>query len=141
MRVYSAGEMNPNIWDVLHDGSIECIAGAVPGNVELTISIIYLRERFSDVGGDSILVTLRDCAVLEYKAWDSDKIVTDFSSIMDADLEILGAGELGVVACAEGELRVSASGFSLALDSGRVISFDELSTVAREYWDEFGRTK
>ena len=35
-----------------------------------------------------------------------------------------------------GTIRVTATGFSLELDSGRAITFDELCSVAEAYWKE-----
>jgi hypothetical protein len=128
--------MNADFWNVLHDGRIVRVCGAVPGEVQLAIDIGYLRERFA-APGDCILVTLHDCTAFSYEHWDSDAVSTDFASILSVEPAILSADEPGTVFCNSGTLRVHASGFSLALDSGCSITLDELLAVAEAYWTEW----
>ena len=128
--------MNADVWNVLHDGPIVRITGSIPGDVQFAVSIGYLRRRFADAG-DCILLTLHGCTAISYQTWDSDSVVTDLASIAAAEPEILSADEPTTVFCANGTLRVHAADFSLALDSGRAITLDELCSVAAAYWTEW----
>ncbi|MHA3774777.1 hypothetical protein ACXR0O_24915 [Verrucomicrobiota bacterium sgz303538] len=128
--------MNADIWNVLHDGPIVRISGTIPGDVQFAVSIGYLRNRFPDPG-DCILLTLHGCTSISYQLWDSESVVTDLTSIAAAEPEILSADEPTTVFCVNGTLRVHATDFSLALDSGRAITFDDLRSVADAYWTEW----
>ena len=128
--------MNVDVWNVLHDGPIVRIFGAIPGDVQFAIAIGYLRKRFTDPG-DCILLTLHGCTSISYEPWDAGAPITDFASIVATEPEILSADEPTTVFCSGGNLRVHAADFSLALDSGRAISLDELCSVAEAYWTEW----
>ena len=128
--------MNADVWNVLHDGPIVRIIGTIPGDIQFAIAIGYLRERFHDPG-DCILLTLHGCTSLSYEHWDSGAVSTDFASILSVEPEILSADEPTTVFCDSGTLRVHASDFSLALDSGRAITLDELFAVSEAYWTEW----
>ena len=56
----------PDLWNVLHDGTIVAVTGQVPGEVRLEIETDYLRIRFSDEG-PLFALTLRDCSRLVFK--------------------------------------------------------------------------
>jgi hypothetical protein len=115
----------PAIWNVLHDGSIMSIQGAVPGTVRLAVSIEYLRERFADPG--ETIQEARD-------------FCTDLPAIEASEPEILSAevrSDISEVCCVGGTLEVRASSGSLALDSGRVITLQELIDVSEAYWTEW----
>ncbi|RYD83633.1 MAG: hypothetical protein EOP84_07625 [Verrucomicrobiaceae bacterium] len=130
--------MTIDIWNVLHDGPIVRITGTIPGDIELAVAICYLRERFPEPG-DCILLTLHGCTSLSYERWDSGAVLTDLELIVSSEPEILSADEPTSVLCSNGTLHVQASDFSLALDSGRAITFDELCSVAEAYWTEWSK--
>jgi hypothetical protein len=130
--------MNADIWNFLHDGSILRVWGAVPGDVQFAVWIDYLRSRFPDPG-DRILLTLHGCAALSYQTHEGTAL-TDLDAIARAEPEILQAKDwtdASVVECVSGTLRVTATDFSLSLDSGRAITFDELCAVSKAYWTAF----
>lgn len=129
----------PAIWNVLHDGSIISIRGAVPGTVQLDVSIEYLRERFADPG-KFVQVTLKGCTRFAYRDFDEGQFTTDFSAIAAFQPEILSAevrDRLCVVDCVSGVLEVVAVDGSLALDGGRVLTLQELVDVSHAYWTEW----
>lgn len=138
MRDYDSTTMNCEIWNLLHDGSILGISGSMPGDVEISVGIEYLRTRFPDTG-EKILLTLHGCTRLEYEAWDSGSVLTDPRQISAIQPQILSATGCDPVeiSCDGGTLRIAASGVSLSLDSGRAISVSELSDVADSYWEEW----
>lgn len=115
--------MNPEIWNVLHDGSVVSVTGAVPGAVQFGIRIDYLREGFPDPG-NRILLKLHDCTMLSFQPFSAEVALTGLDAIASAEPEILQARDwidASTVDCVAGTLRVTAAGFSLALDSGRSI--------------------
>ena len=130
--------MNADIWNVLHDGSVLGVSGAVPGDVRLSVCIDYLRNRFPDPG-NRILLTLHGCTALTFQTYEDVAALTDFDAITKAEPEILQAKDwtdASVVECTNGTISVKATGFSLALDSGRTITLDDLCSVAEAYWKE-----
>jgi hypothetical protein len=130
--------MSPDIWNVLHDGSVLGVFGAVPGDVQFAVCIDYLRNRFTDPG-NRVLLTLHGCNALTFQPDGDDVALTDFEAIAKAEPEILQAKDwtdASVVECVNGTIRITAADFSLALDSGRAITFDDLCSVAEAYWKE-----
>jgi hypothetical protein len=129
----------PTIWNVLHDGSIIAVSGEVPGTVRLGVSINYLRERFTD-SGKTIQVTLTGCTRFAYRDFGEQEFTTGLSAVADFKPEVLSAelhDGLCKIDCVSGVLEVVAVGGSLALDSGRAITLQELIAVADAYWTEF----
>ncbi len=130
--------MNADIGNLLHDRSVLGVSGAVPGDVRFVVCIDYLRNRFPDPG-NRILLTLHGCTALAFQTYEDVAALTDFDAIAKAEPEILKAKDwtdASVVECVNGNIRVTAADFSLALDSGRAITFDDLCSVAEAYWKE-----
>jgi hypothetical protein len=129
----------PTIWNVIHDGRIIAVRGTVPGTVQLDVSIDYLRERFPNPG-KIIQVTLTGCTQFAYRDFDDGEFTTDFSAIAELGPVVL-SGELRdglcVLDCTGGVLEARATDGSLALDSGRAITLQELMDVAEAYWTEW----
>lgn len=129
----------PAIWNVLHDGTITAIAGSVPGTVRLDVSIDYLRQRFAD-SGRTIQVILTGCTRFAYRDYEAKDFTTDLSAIASIQPEVLSAemrGDLSEICCVGGTLEVRASSGSLALDSGRRLTLEELIAVSEAYWTEW----
>jgi len=133
--------MNPRaeIWNVLHDGGVAAVDGAVPGNVTIRVNIPYLRQMFSDDGED-ILVHLDGCMSLVMKIWDEDITTDDPKRIASIDTEILSTESEDVpvhIITTLGELDIAFEGFSLTLDNGRRITFKELCDACENYWNRW----
>ena len=131
----------PTVWDVLHDGSITAVCGAIPGTVRVEVSIDYLRERFPEPG-KAILVLLSGCTRFAYREFEDSMFTTDLPAIARLKPEILSAktsGTLSEIDCVKGVLEVAASDCTLALDGGRAITLDELLSVAEAYWTEWDK--
>ena len=137
--------MKPDIWNLLHDGSIEGASGSVPGTVRLEIDIQYLREKFSD-DGRLIILTLHGCSKFEFSD-NKDNLPRGINEIANFCPEILSARDVGIyceVTCFisnghYGVIRVAADDFTLALDSGRISTLEELDSIAKAYWKDFGK--
>jgi hypothetical protein len=137
----------PDIWNVLHDGTIVAVAGEVPGELTLEIEADYLRRRFADQGRRFVL-TLRDCTHLIFKPWDeSQRAVTRLEDLAALSLWILSADKVDgrcAVHCSRGHsdagggvLEVVAEDAVLTLDAGRIVSKEEIEAVAEKYWTEW----
>jgi hypothetical protein len=82
--------LNADIWNLLHDGAIVRAVGTVPGDVQLSFSINYLRCRFADVG-EHVVLTLHECTCLAYDPDDRPGRLADLQAIGTAKPEILKA--------------------------------------------------
>jgi len=130
--------MEAELWGLLHDGAIEAIRGAVPGVISVDISIRYLRQQFPGEGV-GLRIELIDCWRFEYQEYGSTPI-TDIARILALAPEIFGYGtgpHPVVVNCVMGTLTMSYGSALVYLDSGEEVSFDELATASRMYWDAF----
>jgi hypothetical protein len=138
----------PRVWNLLHDAKIVGIAGTVPGALDLELEIDYLRTRFAEPG-NRLRLSLQDCREFVFRDWNAAKGVTsDLTTIAEKRLWVLSAeqsDEHCIVHCSEysvagtqgGTLTIAAGQTRLALDSGRIISFDELDAVSTAYWTEW----
>lgn len=137
----------PDLWNVLHDGTIVAVTGQVPGEVRLEIEADYLRIRFNDEG-QLFALTLRDYSRLVFKPWEEGQTaICRLDELGALALWILSAEEVDgkcAVSCsrkvatgAGGVLEVVATDAVLSLDTGRVVSKDEIETIADAYWAEW----
>ena len=133
--------MNPRaeIWNVLHDGGIAAINGVIPGDVAIRVSIPYLRKMFS-ADGEDIIVRLANCAKFTMKIWEEDFTTDDLERIVGTDTEILSTESEDVpvhIFTTLGELDIDFEAFSLSLDNGRQITFEELCDACENYWNRW----
>ena len=133
--------MNPRaeIWNVLHDGSIDSIEGSVPGDIEMRVGILYLREMFSN-DGEAIVVRLTNCTKLAMKIWEDDVVTDDHERIVSIDTEILSTKSQDVpvqIITTLGELEVDFKDLSLSLDNGKQITFEQLCDACKSYWNRW----
>jgi hypothetical protein len=129
----------PAIWNVLHDGVIVAVDGAVPGTLCLDISIDYLRKRFAD-SGESIQVLLNGCTRFAYRQSAEAVFTAELPAIAEQRPEILSASivdGLCEVECSDGVLEVVASDGAIRLDTGHDVTLQELIEVADSYWTEW----
>jgi hypothetical protein len=134
-----AVQLNADIWNVLHDGTLLEISGDVPGDLRLSIEIDYLRERFPEPGRRIVLTLLR-CTAFSYQPDEIDGPLIDFPAISGEKPQILRAEDWtdpNQVYCVSGTIRVEAAEFSIALDSGRPVSLEELCAASEAYWAEW----
>src|SRR4028118_1720642 len=82
------------VWNLCHDGSIDAVRGNVPGDLELDVSIEYLRQMV-EPPGSGFRILLRQCDLLELENWADDSVTSDAEVITAAELEILSGGESG----------------------------------------------
>lgn len=134
--------MEFEFWGLLHDGGIEAIHGEVPGTVSVEVSIRYLRRQFPGEG-TGFRVDLANCREFTYCEYDSTPVM-DFDAIVALDPEIVSV-EKGascvVVRCVTGTLSMSFEAAAVYLDTGEEVSFDELSSAGKAYWDAWAANK
>jgi hypothetical protein len=133
------------IWNLLHDATIIGIAGEVPGVLRLDLKADYLRRRFAE-SGDRFILSLHGCRRFTFRPWDTaDQATTDIVEIGRRNLRIPSADQAEehcIVHCSGsatvseggGTLEVATDGAILALDSGRPVTPQELTTVSDAYW-------
>ena len=129
--------MDLSQWGPFHDGTIQRVEGAVPGDVSLFISIPYLRNRFP-TQGTGFVVKLSGCTQFSFQPWEGP-LVSCFADIAALEPEILDmelAGSLEI-RCTVGMLSVCYSDAALFLDSGNQIQVSELNSASRDYWNEW----
>lgn len=130
--------MSVRLWNLLHDGVITQITSSGNGYI-FTVAIPYLRHMFHPEG-ISIIVSLTQCTLLEYQAFDQSLPETNPQAIADIELEVLSATEQGTqvqIVCVEGILRLCYSHYALRLDSGTVITLSELDAASKHYWTTY----
>lgn len=108
------------------------------------VAIEYLRERISD-DGNRILMELHGFRSIKYTPWKEEPIacVADIA-IRELDIDNAGVEQDSIVVVVSdsnskwngGELNIHYSHATLRLDSGRVLPYGELESVATAYWAE-----
>src|SRR5258708_4941365 len=117
----------PAIWNILHDGVIVAVEGAVPGDLRIYIEIAYLRKRIPDPG-TSIQVLLIGCTRFAFREYEKSELLTAAIEITAMRPEIVSVSmKDGVceIDCTEGTLEVAARDGAIRLDSGREITLQE----------------
>ena len=129
--------MDASLWNVLHDGGIERIDGALPGEPTVHVSIEYLRNRFPGQGS-GFVVHLRDCTQLAFQPYDGPE-TSDLPQIAALEPEILSAeaGDPLEICCVEGTLRARYGAANVFLDNGVPVALAELASAAEAYWREW----
>ncbi len=129
--------MDPTLWNLLHDGSIERIEGTVPGDLILHVSIDYLRKRFPGTGS-GFDVRLVGCTTFTFSPYEG-QVTTDPVAVAALVPEILSAepGHPLRICCAGGCLEVRYDAATLSLDTGEPISLSQLDQAAESYWEEW----
>src|SRR6185295_12491123 len=139
-------EVWPDLWNVLHDATIEGIEGEVPGTLRLEIECDYLRSRFVEAGGRFFL-TLNGCERFSFHPWEEGEVTTSIAAMAGMRLWVLSADLKGDRCCVHcsgpppmcngsGTLEVVADGAALALDTGRPVPLEEIAAVSEAYWEE-----
>ena len=129
--------MDLSLWGPFHDGTIQRVEGAVPGDVSLFIAIPYLRSRFS-TQGTGFVIKLSGCTQFSFQPWDGPMVscLADIAALEPEVLDVELGGALEI-RCTIGMLSVCYSGAALFLDSGNQIQVSELNSASRDYWNEW----
>lgn len=127
--------MNLELWNLLHDGRIMRIDGAIPGDLSLHVSIGYLRTCFPGQG-TGFIVHLAGCSQFAFTPYD-EAAITDLADIAALSPWIVSCDPEAPleVHCAEGMLALRYDDATLSLDSGEAITLAQLDAAATAYWD------
>lgn len=140
-----------SIWNVLHDGWISGISGAIPGDVAVEVDITYLVEMLPGPAS-RLVVVLRDCEFAEYHRYVGNTTTTvvskDWATLLRDEPEILSArlvADRVVVSMRPGsgeyaELIPNYRSFEVAMEDGRSVAYEALVAAAKRYWSRFGAT-
>lgn len=133
------------IFNAFHDGTINGIKSFF-NFIELEVEIRYLAEMLIP-NSTIIFLQLKEVNKLYFTPWcdDSEKI-DDFEVLNKEELEvtsskIINEEEISVQLLSElsfypgGELLVSCVGFQLFNQNRKAVSFAELISVTKSYWD------
>jgi len=129
---------NVDILGIFHDGSIVEILGALP-KISFRIEIEYLRNMFPSEG-NSFLVNLSGCEFIEFYNWENETRTNELTKIQKEEPEILSIeqqGDIAHIICSTGELNVLYKDIEFKLNSGKSVSFKELSDACNKYWDDW----
>ncbi len=126
-----------DIWNCLHDGVIERVAGNIPGQVAVDVSIAYLRRRFAGTGG-GFRIVLSECTLFEYEPYDEQRM-TDLSAISNLEVTVLSVENKSpvVINCVMGVLRLAYGSASITTDAGQPVTPAQLDQASIEYWAEW----
>jgi hypothetical protein len=133
--------MDIRIWNTLHDGEIVSIKGTIPGDIELTIEIEYLRKMFSGEG-KNVVLTLKGCKFFEYKSYEMKENSSGLDSFLEDHPIVLSTadeikdGKIEIY-YTNGSFFLKYLDFSLKLDNDKEISYNELDNAAEKYWDNW----
>jgi hypothetical protein len=143
-----------DLFSVFHDADISSWTGD-KSNLTLTLECVYLAERI-DPSFERFYLTLYEVDFLQFMPWtmplEAPAVVkTALKDVFEAELEILSAAvqeEYVVVTCKRynpgfnnqgGNLSVSCKGFTLLDQQQRVLTLRDIQTLAKGYWDAFGK--
>ncbi|MDT8991532.1 hypothetical protein RQP54_11735 [Curvibacter sp. APW13] len=133
--------MNPDVWNLFHDGTISNLSGDIPGDVWVLIEIGYLRAMFPG-HGNGFSVLLRACSTLEFEEYDKQPI-SEFTQIVEREPEILACEPVGPtleITCTLGTIRIVYAEEQVFLEDGTLISPEELAAASARYWEEWKRS-
>lgn len=144
MRNILNATMTLSLWNLLHDGTIAKIAAPRHDTRLLTIEIEYLRHMFSK-DGNAIIVQLDSCDVFEYQDYQNftdEEWTQELLTIATYEPEIISATQnpnnILTIGCVAGLVRTRYQSFSLTLDNGYPITFENLKNAHQRYWEAFG---
>lgn len=140
MDIYLRHAMDPRIaiWNILHDGEITVVAMEDDALV-MFISIPYLRERLAPLG-DSFALRLFGFRSLAFANPDGKKKEFSVSDLAKCGIEILSTDSEVMpvkIYTTEGYLTIDFDRIEVALDTGRVIEYEEVEKACFAFWAEW----
>jgi hypothetical protein len=119
---------DPRFWDAFHDGTIVSVSGSVPGDLEFIIECDHLYEELSH-GQGTFRFKITDCDFFQFKSFKDDVTHDEVDALNRAEAEILSAEfDNGIMSVFihEGLMVLRYQGQSVAMDSGWVVSLEQL---------------
>jgi hypothetical protein len=128
--------MNPDFWEIFHDGTITKIQEISAGCIKIFIEIEYLRKMFPSEG-IGFFVVLKNVSCLKFNPYEGQE-TSIFSEIEKAEPEILYLNSEKnpiIIGCVTGTILLEYEDAEVYLDTGLRLTFDELDKASRTYWD------
>jgi hypothetical protein len=126
------------IWNVFHDGEIT-VAAHEQAQLEIFVSIPYLRARFSPLG-DSFSLRLSGVHAFEFADYEGKMKTSSLSDIAMSGLEILSTYSISMpvkIATTRGIVTLDFDDLEIHLDTGQAVDYAAVDTACRQYWDEW----
>jgi hypothetical protein len=127
------------IWNTLHDGEIT-VLGRDGDTLVMFVSIPYIRERILPLG-DSFALRLSGFRGFELFDSEGRKKSSDLQDDLARNgIEILSTESETMpvrIATTHGYLMLDFDGLEISLDTGRVVSYEEVLHACSEYWEEW----
>lgn len=136
-------EYPEEIWNLLHDGGVAGVTGAVPGDLTIRVEIDYLTRRMQPPC-QAIDVTLLGCDSFEYLRWKDEHRTSDVEFFGALEPEILSGSVTNDrvrVICSNGQFDIRYRDVRVTRDDGMPTSIAEIEEVAAAYWDAFGSSR
>ncbi len=134
--------MNIHFWNIFHDGEISAINGAVPGDIDFTIEIEFLREEFADPGKGFILHIV-GCTMISFTSFRTNQTVHGPGALQGEDLEILSSEIVGndlVVTTSGGQLRLRYESETISLDTGRPLQLSDVAAASEKALSDYRKS-
>ena len=135
-----ANQISPYALGAFHDGVVQDIKGAIPGDLVLTIAIGYLREMFEEYGA-SFHLHLKGCTRFRYIKADSEP-TDDIAEIIEIKPILLNVASEQPFAyeCVMGRLEIEYERATVRLDSGVEVSELDLINASERYWAQWNES-
>ena len=135
-----ANQISPYALGTFHDGVVQDIKGAIPGDLVLTIAIEYLREMFEG-HGTSFHLHLKGCTRIRYINTDSEA-TDDIAEIVEIEPILLNVAseQPFVYECVMGRLELEYERAAVRLDSGVEVSELDLVNASDRYWAQWNES-
>lgn len=131
--------MDPDTWNVLHDGRIIAAQGQIPGSLQLSIEIDYLCN-YLPTQANYLIVNLSGCKRFDYQSHDG-QFTQDPSLVAAMGITILSADAAPDhlnIAClgptASGELLLQYDTAQVTSAEGQTFSQSAIESAAETYW-------
>jgi hypothetical protein len=126
-----------DIWNALHDGEIT-VSAVADGVLTMFVNIPYLRARLEPLG-DSFVVRLLGLRSFALSNLDGKVESTNPADLSQGGYEIPTESEglPVIVQLTMGSMALDFQSLEIALDTGRVLPYQELWQASKNYWDEW----
>lgn len=126
------------IWNAFHDGEITIAEREAPEILVMFVSIPYVRRRIQPLG-DSFRLRLGGFrgVVLANEIGDTDSDIEDLEGLVI--LNCLSDTMPVIIQVASGKLMIDYDSLEICLDTGQVISAEEIYHAYEAYWDEWSK--
>nr|WP_319492530.1 hypothetical protein [uncultured Desulfobacter sp.] len=133
------------IWNIFHDGELVEIQGKTPGDIQIKVKIEYVANILKG-NHNHIDVILKNCSLFEYeRQWSKDscqiyRTIKELEGISPALVALSCDEEFDYLVIWDicGSIKTKYDSAELKLEDGEPLSFEELDSASKEYWNNWG---